>query len=272
MKPRRVSSSRSSSASSSRKPPIENSGVRSSCDAFATNSFRALSSCASCTRIASNARASSPISSLPWSTIGAPKSPPAIRSAAVSSRSSRCDSIPGGGQSEDQRKRERESGRQEQALTYEAHRRKRVAERREKQHDCLVSERNGDVRVVDGAVQRAASLEPAALQRCQRNLVGGDVPRVAGLRVRECCESGPVLRQDVERDDASVRRDREALDRLLPQHPILRRASGREARRASAADRGAHRRVAVRMTARRSRMRCRALRPRSRRAPAPCGS
>ena len=94
MKPRRVSSSRSSSARSSRNPPIENRGVRSSCDAFATNSFRALSSCASWTRIWSNARASSPISSLPWSTIGAPKSPPAIRSAAVSSRRSRCESIP----------------------------------------------------------------------------------------------------------------------------------------------------------------------------------
>ena len=39
---RRVLSSRSSSASSSRKPASENSGVRSSCEALATNSFRAL--------------------------------------------------------------------------------------------------------------------------------------------------------------------------------------------------------------------------------------
>ena len=45
---RRVSSSRSSSASSSRKPPSEKIGVRSSCEALAMNCLRARSSRASC--------------------------------------------------------------------------------------------------------------------------------------------------------------------------------------------------------------------------------
>ena len=84
--PARVSSSRSSSAISSRKPASENSGVRSSCDAFATNSLRAVSSCASWTRMRSNAAASSPSSSPPRSTTGSSNSPCAMRLAARSRR------------------------------------------------------------------------------------------------------------------------------------------------------------------------------------------
>ena len=83
---RRVSSSRSSSSISSRKPARENSGVRSSCDALATNSLRAVSSCASWTRMRSNAAASWPSSSSPVSAIGSSKWPSAIRLAARSSR------------------------------------------------------------------------------------------------------------------------------------------------------------------------------------------
>ena len=52
---RRVSSSRSSSASSSRKPPSEKIGVRSSCDAVAMNCLRARSSRASWRCMSSNA-------------------------------------------------------------------------------------------------------------------------------------------------------------------------------------------------------------------------
>ena len=78
----RVSSSSSSSVISSRNPPREKSGVRSSCEALAMNSLRATSSWASWTRIASKPRASSPSSSLPGSTTGSSKRPPAIRSAA----------------------------------------------------------------------------------------------------------------------------------------------------------------------------------------------
>ena len=131
----RVSSSRSSSASSSRNPPSENSGVRSSCEALATNSFRALSSCASWTRIRSNATASCPISSSPRSTIGAPKSPPAIRSAAVSRRRTRCASMPAAVSPRTSASSEREGGREQQAALDEPDRRQRVRERRTKEHD-----------------------------------------------------------------------------------------------------------------------------------------
>ena len=82
----RVASSRSSSAISSRKPPSEKSGVRSSCDAFAMNSRRARSRFSSRWRIRSNAAASSPSSSRPASTTGSSKRPPAMRSTARSSR------------------------------------------------------------------------------------------------------------------------------------------------------------------------------------------
>ena len=85
-KPARVSSSRSSSAISSRKPAREKSGVRSSCEAFATNSLRAVSSCESWMRISSNAIASSPSSSSPRSTTGSSNWPSAILFAARSRR------------------------------------------------------------------------------------------------------------------------------------------------------------------------------------------
>ena len=59
----RVSSSRSSSCSSSRKPPSEKIGVRSSCEAVAMKRLRAESSSASWRRMSSSVRASWPSSS-----------------------------------------------------------------------------------------------------------------------------------------------------------------------------------------------------------------
>ena len=67
---RRVASSRSSSRKSSRKPPSEKIGVRSSCEALAMNSRRASSRRASRRRIRSKAAASSPSSSRPRSSTG----------------------------------------------------------------------------------------------------------------------------------------------------------------------------------------------------------
>ena len=55
--------------------PSEKSGVRSSCEALAMNSPRARSRFASRRRIRSNARASWPTSSMPWSTTGSSKLP-----------------------------------------------------------------------------------------------------------------------------------------------------------------------------------------------------
>ena len=89
---RRVSSSRSSSASSSRKPPREKIGVRSSCDALAMNCLRARSSRASCACMSSNAAASRPSSSSESARIGCEKSPAATLRAARSSRLTRADS------------------------------------------------------------------------------------------------------------------------------------------------------------------------------------
>ena len=84
-------SSSDGSSSSSRKPPSEKSGVRSSCEAFAMNSPRARSRYESRSRMRSNERASWPSSSEPWSTTGSSKLPAAIRSAACSSRRIRRD-------------------------------------------------------------------------------------------------------------------------------------------------------------------------------------
>ena len=79
-------------------------GVRGSCDAFAMNSRRARSSVASCSRMRSNARASSPSSSALESTTASSKKPPAIRFAARSD---------GGSAARDTREQEPdESGRQ----------------------------------------------------------------------------------------------------------------------------------------------------------------
>ena len=68
------------------KPPSAKSGVRSSCEAVATNARRAESSRESWTRMRSNVRASSPSSSSPVSVTGSSNAPCAIRSAACSSR------------------------------------------------------------------------------------------------------------------------------------------------------------------------------------------
>ena len=70
-----MSSSRSSSASSSRKPPSEKIGVRSSCDAAAMNCLRARSNRASCACMSSNAAASRPSSSTESARMGWEKSP-----------------------------------------------------------------------------------------------------------------------------------------------------------------------------------------------------
>ena len=230
MKPRRVSSSSSSSARSSRNPPIEKSGVRSSCDAFATNSLRALSSCASCTRILSNARASSPISSFPWSTIGASKSPPAMRSAAVSSRRSRCESIPAAVRPRTSARTSANAVASSSRSRTSRHGRERVGERRLEEHDRLLAERDGDVRVVAAAVQHASALDVAAHERGERNRVLGDVARVLRLRVGDDDEGRAARREHVERDDACVRRDREALDALLPEQPVLGERAGKRSR------------------------------------------
>ena len=71
--------------------------------------------------------ASWPISSSPRSTIGASKSPPAIRSAAVSSRRRRCANIPAAVRPRTSASKQRERGRDEQAALHESHRRERVA-------------------------------------------------------------------------------------------------------------------------------------------------
>ena len=73
-----------------RSPPSEKIGVRSSCEALAMNSLRALSSRASRCCISLKVRASWPTSSVPSSGIGVEKSPSATFSAAASSRRRRC--------------------------------------------------------------------------------------------------------------------------------------------------------------------------------------
>ena len=82
----RASGSGSSSSSSSTNPESEKIGVRSSCDALAMNSLRALSSTASRFCISLNVIASWPTSSLESTGIGVEKSPSATFSAASSSR------------------------------------------------------------------------------------------------------------------------------------------------------------------------------------------
>ena len=80
----RVSSSRSSSSRSSMNPLSENNGVRSSCEALATNSLRTRSARSRRVCIRSNARPSWPSSSGDWSPMGRSNSPSAIRRAPCS--------------------------------------------------------------------------------------------------------------------------------------------------------------------------------------------
>ena len=112
---RRVASSSSSSRKSSRKPPREKIGVRSSWEAFAMNSRRASSRRASWSRIRSNAPASCPTSSRPWSSTGCSKSPDgdALGRLLEPPQPPREDG--GGGEPGQKRDRERDQARIEQA-------------------------------------------------------------------------------------------------------------------------------------------------------------
>ena len=85
----RVSGSSCSSWSSSTNPPSEKIGVRSSCEAFAMNSLRARSTCASCTCISLKACVRRPSSSCDSTGMGCTWRPAARSSAARSSRETR---------------------------------------------------------------------------------------------------------------------------------------------------------------------------------------
>ena len=101
--------------------PSENTGVRSSCDAFAMNSRRAWSSCASRRRMRSKARASSPTSSCPRSMTGSSNMPSAIRSAARSSRRIRRANIHDARVADDEHEREHDAAGDQQPPLDEAH-------------------------------------------------------------------------------------------------------------------------------------------------------
>ena len=158
----RVASSTSSSAISSRKPPSENSGVRSSCEALAMNSLRARSSLPSRPRMRSNASARSPSSSLPVSTTGSSKRPPAIRSAARSSRRMRCACTDASAVAGAPRRRAgaiRPANSSRRSIRLQA--RERIGERvAEQDHDALGLERHGHL-----GEPAAAALDGAALER-----------------------------------------------------------------------------------------------------------
>ena len=146
-------SSSSSSASSSRNPASENSGVRSSCEALATNSFRALSSCASWIRIRSNEAASWPSSSAPSSTTGSSNAPSAIRSAARWRRPIRRAWIAATAKPEDERDQQGGHGRVQEAPLDERDRRELIGERaRQQHHVARREERHGHLRVLASLV------------------------------------------------------------------------------------------------------------------------
>ena len=90
----------------------------------------------------SNVRASSPISSLPWSTIGCVEvaaGDPLRRS--FEAKQPMRASIPAAVSAEHEREDQREGGRDEQPLPHELHGRERVGERRLEQDDGLARRR-----------------------------------------------------------------------------------------------------------------------------------
>ena len=167
---------------SSRKPPSENSGVRSSCDAFATNSFRAVSSWASWTRIRSNAAASSPSSSSPSSTTGSSNLPSAIRFAARSSRRIRRACTAAAALPEDRRDQQRHARRVEEPALHDADGRELVLDRDDEEEDVPRREQAAPRpartagRRVRPVLERSAWCGPSAARRGRPSLAAPTTP------------------------------------------------------------------------------------------------
>ena len=234
----RVASSMSSSSISSRNPPSEKSGVRSSCDALAMNSLRARSSRARRRRMWSKARASWPISSWPWSTIGSSNVPPAMRSAARSSRRIRPREQPGGEVPDDEHEREHDAARDQQPLPRDADRAEGVGERRGQERDVAVREQERDL-----GIARAVAARP-----CPHRLVaregGLDRDRVVvdvGRRAR--ARASPAARRGTDGCGVEDRVDddpgADVVGRVGGELPRVRRRSGRRWRAAGGRTRGA---------------------------------
>ena len=126
-----------------------------------------------------------------------------------------------GRKTEDEREDQGEGGCEQESLAHKTHGRERVGKRCLEEHDRLLSERDGHVRIVPSAMEHAPPLDLAAHERCERDRVVGHVGRAARSRVGLHREGRSVRREYVERDDARIRRNRKYFHALLPEQPIV---------------------------------------------------
>ena len=225
--PCRVVSSRSSSARSSRKPARENSGVRSSCEALATNSLRARSSCASWTRMRSNEAGQ--LADLVRSVVDdrlveRPLRDPVGR-ALQPAEPARVDR--GDREAEHDGDQQRDDGRVEQPPLDERDRRELVGERaREEHHVARGEQRHGDLGVLAAVVADAGAHGPHRLSRPRAR---SSPSRSPSLRPRT---SPPARAAPACRGCRRPRRRRRASWRRTRRRRRSRRAAGCSAPRA----------------------------------------
>jgi hypothetical protein len=127
------------------------------------------------------------------------------------------------GESEDQREREREGGREQQALPHDLDGCERVRERHLEEENRLGAGRNRDLRVVAAPEVDAALLDLSRQHRGPCDRIALHVAGAPRLRVGDREERGLRLRQDAEGHDPGIRRDPVALHPVLPEQRSLRK-------------------------------------------------
>ena len=161
----------------------------------------------------SNACARSPSSSLPVSVTGSSKRPPAIRSAARSSRRIRFACTDAAEIADDDGEEEPDQTREQEPPLDQLQARDRVCQRvAEQDHDTLVLERNRHLGEAAAATLGRAALDRARARRQPRGRIPGDVERRRRVRVAE--DEGLLLEDRVD-DDPSLEDRRRLLGELL---------------------------------------------------------